>query len=650
MNSSRPRWGNHFRFGLLVLLPLVSFVFCSQAEIPAPEKLLPDDTLIMVTAPNFTKIREIYRSAPQSQLWNDPAMKPFKDKFLAKLEESITDPLERDLGVRLSEYADLPQGQVTFAVTQNGWPATPDTFPGVLLLLDSKGKSSQLKTNLAALRRKWVNSGKPIKTDRIRDVEFSIYQVSSADLPKALRNAFVPHYAGEDTPAETETNGTPKHELVVGQYESLLILGNSTRAVEKIAVHLTGGAMPSLSDLAAYQANHLSMFRESPFYGWLNVKAIVDAMNRKPSSADPDAEDSFPMFSPAKILAAIGLNGLKTLAFNVQYSNEGSSFQLFVGAPESTRAGLFKIFQGEARESGPPPFVPATAVKFQRYRIDGQKAWKELQKVMNDISPELLSRLNLVFDTADTAAKEKDPNFDNTRNLFGNLGDDIISYEKAPTGNTLAELNSPPSLFLIGSPNPEQFQAALKNVLMVTLGQSTEREFLGRKIYSVQLPSVTVPSGGPLRAVRRSLSYAATSGYVALTTDTSMLEEYLRSSDSQQKTLRETPGLMAAAAKVGGFSTGLFGYENQAETSRAFFEALRKSASAPAGGGTTDFLRGAMGIPDVGGWVKDWFDFSLLPPFEKIEKYFSFTVYSGGANAEGLTLKMFSPVPPQLKK
>ena len=43
-------------------------------------------------------------------------------------------------------------------------------------------------------------------------------------------------------------------------------------------------------------------------------------------------------------------------------------------------------------------------------------------------------------------------------------------------------------------------------------------------------------------------------------------------------------------------------------------------------------------------------DFSLLPPFEKIARYFYFTVCTAGANADGLSFKMFAPVPPALKK
>ena len=50
----------------------------ASAAVPAPEQLLPDDTLIMLTAPDFTKLRAICQKSPKGRLWNDPAMKPLQ--------------------------------------------------------------------------------------------------------------------------------------------------------------------------------------------------------------------------------------------------------------------------------------------------------------------------------------------------------------------------------------------------------------------------------------------------------------------------------------------------------------------------------------------------------------------------------------------
>jgi hypothetical protein len=100
---------------------------------------------------------------------------------------------------------------------------------------------------------------------------------------------------------------------------------------------------------------------------------------------------------------------------------------------------------------------------------------------------------------------------------------------------------------------------------------------------------------------------------------------------------------------VGGLSTGLFGYENQAETMRATIETLKKDS-----GTLSALLKGPLGgagtNDNSGSTFKDWVDFGLLPSFDRIAKYFYFSVWAGSVNADGLSLKVFAPTPPQLKK
>src|SRR5438445_2773392 len=102
---------NPFNFRLLTV-SLVLAALASHAAVPAPEKLLPDDTLLVLTVPDFAKLRTAYKASPHSQFFNDPAMKPFKEKFVSKLQEEFLKPLERDLEVRFEDYTNLAQGQV----------------------------------------------------------------------------------------------------------------------------------------------------------------------------------------------------------------------------------------------------------------------------------------------------------------------------------------------------------------------------------------------------------------------------------------------------------------------------------------------------------------------------------------------------------
>ena len=213
-------------------------------------------------------------------------------------------------------------------------------------------------------------------------------------------------------------------------------------------------------------------------------------------------------------------------------------------------------------------------------------------------------------------------------------------------------MQSPPSLFLLGSPHPEQLAAALKSVLVFMsqqAGAPAEREFLGRKIFSVTLPAIPLPMSGPPRpAGPRTLNYAASGGYVALSTDASLLEEYLRSSESQAKTLRELPGLAEATQKVSEPGTGLLGYENRAEIIRFAFEGWKNQPNSLTNA-ASNLLPGGLGMAGPEKNFKEWADVSLLPPFTKVARYFHFMVYGVSANVDGLTLKLFAPIPPALK-
>jgi hypothetical protein len=613
----------------------------ARAAIPPAESLLPADTLGLVTVPDFEKWREAARQSPRGLLWNDPAMKPFHDKFMANWNEKIVVPLERELGIKFGDYTSLPQGQLTLAITQSGWTGGDDPSPGTLLLLDVRDRSSVLKTNLAGLRKKWADAGRAMRTETIRGISFSVMPLSSNDIPATLAGIFpkprrVQELGKEEKPPRPA-------EVVIGQYESLLIVGSSVKAVEPVAAKLTGGAAPALADNATFAADRLAQFRDGPlYYGWINARTLFDVLvHIPPPEPNPEAPSPIPPFPWSKVLGAAGLTGLKSVSFSYRETREGSQVDFYISVPEAARQGLFKIIAAAPKDANPPAFVPADAVKFWRWRVDGQQAWATIQKMVSDVSPEWLSSLNSAIGFFNLAGQQKDPNFDIRKSLIGNLGGDWMGYQKAPAGGTLTELNAAPTLFLFAAVNPDQAVLAVKN--MMSFGSSAAkavepRQFLGRTIYTV---SRAARGGG----ASRSLYCTTSSGYVALSADVSLIESYLRSADSKAKPLRETAGFAAAAQHVGGAGNGLFAYENHKETLRSYFSALKNS---PPDKGGNPF--GVLPFASPAKIFGDWVDFSLLPDFDKVSKYFSYSVTGGSATADGLSFKMFAPRPPQLEK
>ena len=629
----------------LPILLSLALTLSARAAIPPADGLLPSDTLFVLAIPDCAGLRAAAHQLPTWLFWTDPAMDSFRKKFEAKFKESFLAPLEENLGMTLADFADLPQGQFTFAVTQNGWTGGDDTRqPGVLLLLDAGNKSEVLKTNLAALLKKWTEGGKPIHTEDVRGISFSVLPLPGYNLPAAL-SGLVPGLQ-----AAQNLGGGPKPEkpgeLVVGQFGSLLIAGNSVEAVEPVIAHLTGGGMPALGDNAQFAADKLAQFRNAPLcYAWLNAKTFFGSLAQTPSPA-PDTPSLRGLVATplGKIIAAAGLTGVKSACFAWRETPDGSEANFYIAAPQPDRKGLTKIFAPARKGASPPLFVPAGAVNFWRWRLDGQDGWDALNNMLAEISPLLQSALNATIDMANANAQKTSPGLDIRNNLIGNLGDDFISYQKPPEGKTLTDLNNPPSLFLIGMNRDDPAALAIYDVLELaykTRQKAVEpRNFEGHKIYTVPLPGQqAVPGTAP---ATRSLYLAGGGGYVALTTDVSMLEQYLRSAGTPPKPLSRTPGLIDAAQHVGGAGGGLFDYSNQRDTMRNFFAAMKKTnyGDSPASSSTIVML------PKE---VRDWLDFSLLPDFDRVSKYFYFSVYGGSTTTDGLTFQAFAPRPPELK-
>ncbi|MGA2176732.1 MAG: hypothetical protein ABSH38_17285 [Verrucomicrobiota bacterium] len=623
-----------------IILLLAGAVFClpGRGAVPPPEKLLPKDTVLVVTAPDWGKAWTFLTNTPYGRLWQDPAVKPFKDKFMEKFTAEVLTPVEQNFKIKLSDYQGLAQGQVTFAIVPAGQQDNPEFHFAQILLVDTKDHAGQLKTNLAAIEKKWADAGRPMKTQKLRDLEFTTLIASPDDLSwnKIFQKA-KPADAAEEGAAKPAEK---KVELTIGQSDSLVLIGDSTEVIEKVLSRQAGGLVAPLEEQADFQADYGARLRASPIYAWVNAQALLDVLAKPPpGAADASADNSLKFNALA---GALGLRDLTSASFSYQNLPGGLAAQLFVRAPEGQRRGLLKVFAPDPKEAKPPPFVPADAVKFWRWRLNIPHSWALLETMLNELNPPIVATVNSLLQMA---GKDKDEHYDLKAELLANLGDDIISYEKAPKGGTLEDLKSAPSLVLIGSPDAEKLAAAVKVGLGVPArgsGGIKDREFLGRTIYSMS-------SQAPGKGAPQSFNFCGSGGYLALSSDTDILEEYLRSNDSKAKALADTAGLPDAAQRTGGMATGWFGFENQNQSMRPVFDILRKQPLTLSEILGTPQALGGLNPGDQAAKLREWADFSLLPSFDAVSKYFYFSVYAGSFSPEGFTLKIFAPTPPQLR-
>jgi hypothetical protein len=624
---------------LLVLLAAFAAP-CSFGAVPA-EKLLAPDTLGFVSVPNWPAAAAALRQNSLGQLWADPAMRPFREKFQARFKAEALDPLEKELGVNLPSLAELFQGQVTLAFTATPPDSQPGRSSGFILLADTGGKSAQLSTNLARLRKQWVDAGKQVKPIKLHEHEFSLLVFSPAELARIL-DRILPNPEATNAPAPPSKPFNA--EWTIGQSGSLLIVSDSAREVDKVLTRQAAGGPSTLAEQKEFAAE-AGVWREAQVYGWVNFRAVMERVVAGPPPGAPGAEDKETV-SLGQLLLALGFGGLQTATVSLNESSAGSSVVLRVKAPEAARAGLFKTLNLESKDSSPPPFVPADAIKFSRARLDLPKMWGNLETMLAEASPPAASFLKFIIATA---GKDQDEKFDLREKLIARLGDDLISYDKSPRRGASAAAEAAPSLMLVGSRNADQVAVAMKALAGLLPPQSTkykEREFLGRPFYSVTMPR-TQDDG---RVVGESVwCYAAGRSYVALSSDAALVESYLRNLEGTSRSLRDQTGLAEAAQKVGGMNTGYFSYENTAETARVFFEAAGKTSLNAAAILGAMKLGGRFGLGQEGGLLS-WGDFGLLPPYERVAKYFYLDASSLSLDPAGYTYRFFAPTPPALRK
>jgi hypothetical protein len=614
----------------------------AAANVPPAENLLPPSTLAFVTVPDWQRMQIGFSNSMTGQLWADLAMKAFKEKFFEKFSVEKIQPFENELGFQFTNFLNLARGQFTVAIVSNGWDGRSGNQPGVLWLMDVKENSSQLKTNLADLRKKWTESGRKMRAEKIRDVEFITVIVDAAEIAMPT-----PKIGPGPRPApDAARAATRTVEWVIGQSGPLLIVSDAAKDVEKVLALQTGVSTPALAEQPAFVANSPAL-RDSQIFAWINVKPIMATLARSP--AQPHGEGGGALGSMPtmeKILHALGLSSVQSITFYARQMPDGSLANISVRVPESERKGLFRILAVDAKDASPPPFLPADAAKFSRWRIDLQQGWTTIENALVEISPQFASLPRMILDVA---GKDKDPNFDFRKQLLANLGDDLMFYE-GPRPTAATNSSSAPSLTLIGSKNAEQMAASFRAVTSIFPPDDikyNERDFLGHKVYSlVLLPS---PILGLTKRV--PLTYSASGSYVAVSTDSATVEEFLRRGVSASNPLRETPALSAAAQQVGGTASGYFSFENQREHARAAFESASNNPLA-----TIEML-GAGQFINVLSWLgadttamSGLFDPALLPGFDKVAKYFNLGVSAVTVTPETITFRTFTSTPPALRK
>ncbi|MBT4227035.1 MAG: hypothetical protein HOD74_05635 [Verrucomicrobia bacterium] len=593
----------------IVVSVLIAFTLVSSANAakatPPLEALLPAGTVLVLAAPNYASAKKHFKASASGRFWDSAEFKPFLKKLAAGFEANVMAEIEEELAIDFDAFEKMASGSVALAVVP-GQDAGEE--PALLLLLDAGRKSVTLRRALSRLERDWKKDDREVSETEIGGVDFTTVSDPEGD-----------------------------QQVHIGRVGAQLFVGTKSAQIEGVLARLNGKGSGTLADNPAFAADHGAVLKGADFYVWANPGAVLpQLLDNLPDGAELGIDFG-------EVVGALGINGLGTFAMAYSERPSGAHYELFIGLPKANRKGLFSLLETKQADASPPPFVPANVGGFLRWRLNMDAAWKNLEKLLLELSPDVA---NMVEFTVGLLGKDKDSNFDFKKSFLNNFGDDLILYQMPPKSSALNDIGAGPIVVLVKSPNPDELIKGIGAVPGILPPPLNEAAMLPRRlgdhtVYSFELAEFPDPSTGEL--VKMELLLAARDGYMAVSTDADLLQMFL--DGKTMGSLAKRDGLATAATSVGGMDSGIFGYQNDRDMVLSTIDTLRDNTDQ------FDMILSMIPMDDLGEVsLGEWLDFSLLPTGSKIAKYFDFTVYGAETNDRGISLKMFSPRPATLKR
>lgn len=609
----------------LLLLTCAAFALSAsivRADLPSPERLVGRDTTVIFTVPDWSAAVSAFKSTSSGKLFDDPAMKPLIKQIAADFREAISEEMTEKDQKYFDEFVGLLDGQITIVLDDLSDIAKNPEFPPVSMIFDVKDKTRELS-------------------------DFMERSIKDEDEMQVLRDRVA---GGEIFTMISKGNKKAKAgDMFVGISGSMLAIAFEKEKVADLIRRKNGDLQNSLADNPTFRADHARFFRNAKGYLWANIEELMKLARENSKQPEQSGGNPFAMaMDPMKMFDAFGLMGWKSLAMATEFDSQGADLNAFLNIPETGRKGLFKLLETSGQSAAPPAFVEGDVAKFSRWRKSGREMLSIVEHTMAEAVPPFAGFVSMMIDQA---GKMKDPNFNFREQFIGNLGDDIIAIQKMPATFTLEGLASPPSLHLVGSGNPEALLEAM-NIAMSSMGvpgmKAQDEEFLGKRIVVIQAGVKMGTDGKP--AGPKSFYAAATRGYLAIGTERELIEDFIRGGNNSRG-LTDMNGFRRAAEKVGGLGTGWFFYENPAETLNLLLTSLKKDPNALQrffGPSMFNIIlvdpnKKAGNKPEKTMQQRVAEYIRLLPNFNQIAKYLSFTVGSVSTDASGILVRSHTP-------
>jgi len=606
-------------------------------KLPDTAKLIPPETILLVDFDDFDRLRTQFEGTNFYKLFKDPAMAAFVDDFKTKWREKIRKPDNELLRV-IADIDALPRGRVAAAFVLNEQINKDANEPPLLLITQWGQTISKIKEAVDKTVEKAVEDGAHRQSEDYRGVSITtIIRRSSA----ALSYCFI---------------------------DDCLIGSMDLDVLKFVIAQIKGADSATLADdadyTAAMKAAELSTQAQIDLY--VNIKQIVKII-----IAEDDTGKT------KTTISNLGLDNVTSFGCSIgpgtSTAGSNTSFGKAFLKVRGEKKGVCKMLDIESATLRVPQFIQPSAHSVSFVNLNIKKAYNELGNILNSISPQLAA---MMYMPLLPPSPQGEPPLQLKADIVDHLGSQIIiaqSIDEPPSD--ISEPKQKKSLIAVAIENRSALEKSLSllhGTLLTANNPDARRELLGHTIYLIdpaaifpaspkrpkrpmQIPGRGTPQGGnpPETPTMPKLAFTVTDTHLIFAGE-SAVEQVIRALNSTENLSVSSAQWFNRAKSTIPSVVGLASLQNDAALGEFFWSELRELKKETSKSKDTDSsTKIGVGVSSGSPFPQlvlsqagsDLFDFSLLPEFDEVRKYFGLFAFYGLSKPDGFffELKYLNP-------
>jgi len=400
--------------------------------------MLPEQTVFLVEVDDLKGMSESIESGPLGELSQSNAWEKIGNWVEGKMQSELgenSDDIEL-LFERIKEWEKSMNGSAVLAMG-NLEKMLSKKMPDITLLMETDFSQKKLNDILKWIKKEVISSGGKFSWEREKIAGEEVHWIGSGP---------------------TKEKNEQMAIFLSGQTLGFLLGGK-----DHVTDTLLRAAGNSSGSSLARNDNYLDLFEEIEegaariFLDFEALGSLLKVAGSIPKMQIP--ENPFGV-TTTNLISAMGIDSMQCLGIQLDPSNEDMviSSAIFFSKFE----GIFSFVQPEGRDEAILyDFIPAQAFTSTSMRYDFSKLWTTTEKIISELSPQLLLLVN-----SQIQAFEEQAEVAFRRDILGSLGNEAFSFSLLPGKvKTIKDFEKTSDFFGISLKDSELFDRSLRTMI-----------------------------------------------------------------------------------------------------------------------------------------------------------------------------------------